>query len=83
MSKYTLKSKIDLINRDLADMGIKPRGEKVEIRILISSIVSVRQVIDDDDIEINHDKCSVYLTSGEFFELYTPYEEVIKILEWY
>lgn len=83
MSKYTLKSKIDLINRDLADMGIKPRGQKVDIMILASSIVSVRQVIDDDDIEVNHDKCSVYLTSGEFFELYTPYEEVIKRLEWH
>jgi len=85
MSKYTLRSKVDLINKDLLGLGISAESglQQVDILILASSIVSVRQVIDDQDTEINHGKCYVYLSSGESFELYTPYEEVIKKLEWY
>jgi len=83
MDKF-INAEIDLINNKLADiMGGETVAMRAKIKILTSSIISVREFADDKDEEINPDMCMVYLTSGEFFILHTPYQEVVKILGWY
>jgi len=83
MEKF-INAEIDLINNKLADiMGGETVAMRAKIKILTSSIISVREFADDKDEEINPDMCMVYLTSGEFFILHTPYQEVVKILGWY
>jgi len=83
MEKF-INAEIDLINNKLADiMGGETVAMRAKIKILTSSIISVREFADDKDDEINPDMCMVYLTSGEFFILHTPYQEVVKILGWY
>lgn len=83
MDKF-INAEIDLINNKLADiMGGETVAMKAKIKILTSSIISVREFANDEDDEINPNMCAVYLTSGEFFILHTPYQEVVKILGWY
>jgi hypothetical protein len=83
MDKF-INAEIDLINNKLADiMGGETVAMRAKIKILTSSIISVREFANDEDEEINPDMCAVYLTSGEFFILHTPYQEVVKILGWY
>jgi hypothetical protein len=83
MDKF-INAEIDLINNKLADiMGGETVAMRAKIKILTSSIISVREFADDKDEEINPNMCAVYLTSGEFFILHTPYQEVVKILGWY
>jgi len=83
MEKF-INAEIDLINNKLADiMGGETVVMRAKIKILTSSIISVREFADDKDEEINPNMCTVYLTSGEFFILHTPYQEVVEILEWY
>lgn len=83
MDKF-INAEIDLINNKLADiMGGETVVMRAKIKILTSSIISIREFANDEDEEINPDMCMVYLTSGEFFILHTPYQEVVKILGWY
>ena len=83
MSKF-ITANIDLINSKLANLiGGETCTMKAEVRILTSNIVAVREWADEEDDEINPKMCAVYLTSGEFFILYTPYADMIEILEWY
>ena len=83
MDKF-INAEIDLINNKLADiMGGETVAMRAKIKILTSSIISIREFANDEDEEINPDMCAVYLTSGEFFILHTPYQEVVKILGWY
>jgi len=74
---------IDLINRKMADLiGSDESTMRAEVRILTSTIIAVREYADEEDDEINPNMCMVYLTSGEFFILHTPYAEMLQILDW-
>lgn len=53
----------------------------VDLLIDIEMICAVRQVIEDNDNEINPEKCQVYLKSGEYFTIFTKYKDVIKYLQ--
>jgi hypothetical protein len=84
MTKKFITAEIDLINTKMAELiGSGKHAMKAEVRILTSTIIAVREWADEEDDEINPKMCAVYLTSGEFFILYTPYADVIDILEWY
>ena len=74
---------IDLINSKMADLiGSDESTMRAEVRILTSTIIAVREYADEEDDEINPNMCMVYLTSGEFFILHTPYAEMLQILDW-
>jgi hypothetical protein len=45
----------------------------------IEDITAVRESIEDGDEEINPDKCTIYLRSGEYFIISTPYKEILRI----
>jgi hypothetical protein len=53
----------------------------VKILIDFNEICAVREVIDDNDAEVNPEKCQVYLKSGEYFTIFTKYQEVVKQLK--
>jgi len=84
MTKKLITAEIELLNTKMAELiGSGKHTIRAEVRILTENIIAVRQFADDEDEEINPDMCAVYLTSGEFFILHTPYQEVVKILGWY
>jgi len=83
MTKKFITAEIDLINTKMAELiGSGKHTMKAEVRIPTENIIAVRQFADDEDEEINPDMCAVYLTSGEFFILHTPYAEMLQILDW-
>ena len=45
----------------------------------IEDITAVRESIEDGDEEINPDKCNIYMRSGEYFIISTPYKEILRI----
>jgi len=53
----------------------------VEMLIDFNEICAVREVIDDNDTEVNPEKCQVYLKNGEYFTIFTKYKEVAKFLK--
>lgn len=84
MKHKFIAAKIDLVNSKLSDLtGNDNCTVKAEVRILTSSIVSVREYAGDENDEIDPEMCAVYLASGEFFILHFPYAHIINILEWY
>jgi hypothetical protein len=78
-----IHSRIDLLNSKLVDIiGEEKSTMQVKVSLLTCTIVSVREWADEDNTELNPNMCVVYLISGEIWVLYTPYQEVIKILGW-
>jgi hypothetical protein len=78
-----IHSKIDLLNSKLIDIvGEQKATMQVNVTILTCTIISVREWSDEDNTELNPNMCVVYLISGETWVIYTPYQEVIKILGW-
>lgn len=53
----------------------------VDLVVDFDMICAVRQVIDNDDNHINPEKCQIYLKSGEYFTIFTAYQEVSKHLK--
>lgn len=53
----------------------------VDLVVDFDMICAVRQVIDDNDNEVNPEKCQIYLKSGEYFTIFTKYQEVAKHLK--
>ena len=45
----------------------------------LEDITAVRESIEDGDEQINPDKCTIYLRSGEYFIISTPYKEILRI----
>ena len=77
-----LKTKIDLNNTKLSDITGVEHLIHAEICINIDEITAVRQHAEDDEEHINPDLSFVYLKSGEYFMIYTPYTEVLQQLGW-
>ena len=83
MTKKVITAGVEVLNAKMAELiGSGKHTIRAEVRILTENIVAVRQFADDEDEEINPDMCAVYLTSGEFFILHTPYAEMLQILNW-
>lgn len=59
----------------------------VEILIPVSmffnlkKVAAVRQVIDDGESEINHDKCAIYMDNNDSFVIGTPYKTILNLLK--
>lgn len=79
---HTLKSKIEIVNNKLSEITGKDHVMMADIVIDFNEIVAIREQAHDDSSEISPDMCTVYLRSGEFFYLYTPYLEVASRLGW-
>lgn len=73
-----LKTEVELINTHLSDLfnGNEVAGF-VKIELLLTDVVAVRQNIQDGEVDPDDGSCVVYMKSGEFFIVYTPYQRVV------
>lgn len=76
-----LETTIEVINKRDEDILGYEHIMYVEILIDFDEICAVREVIDDDEFEVNPDKCEVYLRNGQYFTIFTKYKEVAKHLK--
>ena len=78
-----LETEIELINPSYKElMGKELPAARARIKLDTSKIIAVReQVGDEDESQIDPNICVVYLSSGEYFALYTPYKTVSKLVD--
>jgi hypothetical protein len=50
----------------------------VDMAIDLNEVCTIREVINDNDTEVNNQRCMVYLKSGESFNIFISYKEVLK-----
>ena len=80
MKQKFLTTKIELVNSKLKDLTNNEYLMKAELVVCIEDIIGVREDAQDDDDSISPDICRIYLSSGEAFTIFTPYEEVKSLV---
>jgi hypothetical protein len=79
MSKLLI-TQIELLHDKEYDFIEQQDKSLANLCIRYDEIVAVRQNADEADI-INPNMSVVYLKSGEFFFIFTPYEEVLHFMK--
>jgi len=69
---------IDSIQEEL--MGVESIMH-INLAFNIADVSAVREVIDDDEYDVNTEKCQVYLRNGQYFTIYTPYKVILEQLK--
>lgn len=75
-----IRSMIELINKDHQDMGIDNDTRFVYVNINLEDVSAFRQVI-DDDMNINTEKTTLYMKSGDIFTIETPYKKIMELIQ--
>lgn len=76
-----IETKIEVIDRIQQELiGIEDIMY-VNMSFNLLDVSAVREVIDDGNYDINKDKCQIYLKSGEYFTIYTPYRMILEQLK--
>lgn len=76
-----LKTKIELVNlkqQELLGIETLITGE---LLVQLEDISAIRQVGDENSTDIDPNTCGIYLKSGVYFTVLTPFEEVKRL--WY
>ena len=81
MKTKLIETQIDIFNRNLEEIGIE-KSMPVDISIKLEDITAYRQFVDLDEFEINHNRCIVYMKSGEVFVIHTPYEIIQNLIRY-
>jgi len=76
-----IETQIEVVDRKQQELTGVEEIMYVKLAFNSDDISAVRQVIDDNDYEVNRKKCQIYLKSGEYFTIYTTYEYVLEVIK--
>jgi hypothetical protein len=76
-----LETTIEVTNKKNEDILGFENIMYVDLFVDFNMICAVREIIDDNDNEVNPEKCQIYLKSGEYFTIFTSYKEIVKHLK--
>jgi pullulanase/glycogen debranching enzyme len=53
----------------------------VKMSFNLSDVTAFRQSINEDENEIDNNNCVIYLKSGEYFFINTPYHTILELID--
>ena len=53
----------------------------VKMSFNLSDVTAFREAVNEDENEINSNKCVIYLKSGEYFFINTPYHTILELID--
>jgi len=76
-----IETQIEVVDRKQQELTGVEEIMHVKLAFNSDDVSAVRQVIDDNDYDVNIKKCQIYLKSGEYFTIYTPYKQILELLK--
>jgi hypothetical protein len=53
----------------------------VKMSFNLSDVTAFREAVNKDENEIDSNKCIIYLKSGEYFYINTPYHTILELID--
>jgi hypothetical protein len=53
----------------------------VKMSFNLNDVTAFREAVNEDENEINSNKCVIYLKSGEYFFINTPYHTILELID--
>lgn len=78
MGKF-IKTHIELVNMKEVELTGVERVMYGELIFELNQVAAIRETIIDDESEPDPKRCGVYLKTGEYFNIFTPYKEIAKL----
>ena len=74
-----IQTTTEVQNLQLRDLTGQEIYVPVNMCFNIKDVVAVREALMDNAFEIDSSRCFIYLKSGEYFIIYTPYKTILEL----
>ena len=74
-----IETTTEVQNLQLRDLTGQEMYVPVNMCFNIKDVVAVREALMDNEYEIDPSRCFIYLNSGEYFIIYTPYKTILEL----
>ena len=74
-----IETTTEVQNLQLRDLTGQEVYVPVNMCFNIKDVVAVREALMDNEFEIDPSRCFIYLKSGEYFIIYTPYKTILEL----
>jgi hypothetical protein len=74
-----IQTTTEVQNLQLRDLTGQEIYVPVNMSFNLKDVVAIREALMDNEYEIDSSRCFIYLKSGEYFIIYTPYETILEL----
>ena len=79
VKEMIIQTTTEVQNLQLRDLTGQEIYVPVNMCFNIKDVVAVREALMDNEYEIDPSRCFIYLKSGEYFIIYTPYKTILEL----
>jgi hypothetical protein len=73
-----IQTKIEVVNTKMEEMLGESDAMLVNMSFDLREVCAIREIIEDDFTEVETSKCHIYMRSGEYFMIFTPYKTILE-----
>ena len=74
-----IQTTTEVQNLQLRDLTGQEIYVPVNMSFNLKDVVAIREALMDNEYDIDPSRCFIYLKSGEYFIIYTPYETILEL----
>jgi hypothetical protein len=74
-----IETTTDIVNLPLQELTGQEMSMPLNMSFNLKDVVAIRQTLMDNEFEVDSSRCFIYLTSGEYFIINTPYKTILEL----
>ena len=76
-----IETSVAILNRKFEDMTGVVEFIIVKMSFNLSDVTAFREAVNENDNKIDINNCVIYLKSGEYFLINTPYNTILELID--
>ena len=76
-----IETSVAILNRKFEDMTGVVEFIIVKMSFNLSDVTAFREAVNENDNKIDSNNCVIYLKSGEYFLINTPYNTILELID--
>jgi hypothetical protein len=74
-----IETTTDIVNLPLQELTGQEMSMPLNMSFNLKDVVAIRQTLMDNEFEVDSSRCFIYLKSGEYFIINTPYKTILEL----
>lgn len=74
-----IQTTTDIVNLPLQELTGQEMSMPLDMSFNLKDVVAIRQTLMDNEFEVEPNRCFIYLKSGEYFIINTPYKTILEL----
>lgn len=76
-----IQTTTDIVNLPLQELTGQEMSMPLDMSFNLKDVVAIRQTLMDNEFEVEPKRCFIYLKSGEYFIINTPYKTILELYD--